>query len=165
MFRKTFISRDSQLWKRLYTSLVRLHLEYAVQVWNPYLEGDISSIENFQERAIRIPYTSLRGLTDYESRHDSWGLTKLEDRRIREALILMYKNLNNFEAISFISNPKDNFSKNLNEKRRNVGNSMRMMRESFKAKDKNDNCHKVTVRTSTLRTKSYNIGMNCQTLL
>jgi len=93
MLRKTFISRDSQLWKNLYTSLVRPHLEYAVPVWNPYLEGDISTIENVQERAARIP-TSLRGLKDYEARLDSWGLTKLEDRRIRGDLIQMYKNLN-----------------------------------------------------------------------
>ena len=63
ILRKTFISRDSQLWKNLYTSLVRPHLEHAVPVWNPYLEGDISTIENVQERAARIP-TSLRGLKD-----------------------------------------------------------------------------------------------------
>ena len=96
MLRKTFISRDSQLWKNSYTSLVRPHLEYAVPVWNPYLEGDISTIENVQERAARIP-TSLRGLKDYEARLDSWGLTKLEDRRIRGDLIQMYKNLKNLE--------------------------------------------------------------------
>ena len=48
---------------------------------------------------------------------DSWGLTKLEERRIRRDLIQMYKNLNNLEEISFISNPRDNFSKNPYEKR------------------------------------------------
>ena len=50
MLRKTFISRDSQLCKKLYAALVRPHVEYAVPVWNPYLEGDISTIENVQER-------------------------------------------------------------------------------------------------------------------
>ena len=32
MLTKTFESRDSSLWKKLYLSLVRPHLEYAVQV-------------------------------------------------------------------------------------------------------------------------------------
>ena len=58
----------------------------------------------------------------------------------------------------------DNFSKNPSEKRGNVGNSMSRMRESFKAKDRIDNCHFVTVRTSLL-TESQNIRINCQTLL
>ena len=58
----------------------------------------------------------------------------------------MYKTLNNLEEISFITNPGDNFANNPYEKRGNVGNSVSMMREIFKAKDKNDNCHFVTVR-------------------
>ena len=125
--------------------IFRPHLEYAVPVLNPYLEDDISTIEKVQERAASIP-TNLRGLKDYEARLDSWGLTKLEDRRIRGDLIQMYKNLNYLEEVSFISNIRDNFSKNPYEKRGNVGNSMSMMRESLKAKNKNDNCHFVTVR-------------------
>jgi len=31
--KKAFVNRDSHLWKNLYISLVRSHLEYAVQVW------------------------------------------------------------------------------------------------------------------------------------
>ena len=58
----------------------------------------------------------------------------------------MYKKLNKLEEISFFTNPRDNFSKNPYEKRGYVGNSMSMMRESFKSKDKNDNCHFITVR-------------------
>ena len=58
----------------------------------------------------------------------------------------MYKNLNSLEEISFISNPRESFYKNPYQKREKVGNSMSMMRESFKAKIKNDNCHFVTVR-------------------
>ena len=58
----------------------------------------------------------------------------------------MYKNLNNLEEISFISNPRESFYKIPYQKREKVGNSMSMMRESFKAKNKNDNCHFVTVR-------------------
>ena len=53
----------------------------------------------------------------------------------------------------------DNFSINPYEKRGNLGNSMSMMRESFKAKDKIDNCYLVTVRNNFLTnrvTKHWN---------
>ena len=36
MLLKTFVSRESDLWKKLYISLVRPHLEYAVQAWCSY---------------------------------------------------------------------------------------------------------------------------------
>ena len=39
---RTFESREVGLWKQLFTSMVRPHLEYAIQVWSPSLEGDIS---------------------------------------------------------------------------------------------------------------------------
>ena len=48
MLKRTFESRDPELWKDLYVSLVRPHLEYAVQAWNPHLQGDIERIERVQ---------------------------------------------------------------------------------------------------------------------
>ena len=53
MLKMTFESRDPKLWKELYVSLVRPHLEYAVQAWNPHLQGEIDKIERVQRRAIR----------------------------------------------------------------------------------------------------------------
>ena len=35
MLKRTFESREPGLWKDLYVSLVRPHLEYAVQAWKP----------------------------------------------------------------------------------------------------------------------------------
>ena len=55
MLLKTFTSRDMNLWKLLYVSLVRPHLEFASTVWNPYLAGDIETLEKVQRRAKRIP--------------------------------------------------------------------------------------------------------------
>ena len=59
MLKNTFINRDIKLWKQLYTSMIRPHLEYAIQVWNPYQIGDIDIIEIVQRRASKIP-KSLR---------------------------------------------------------------------------------------------------------
>ena len=66
MLLKTFTSRDSDLWKMLYISLVRPHLEFASTVWNPYLKGDIEKLERIQRKATKIP-TSISGL-EYEER-------------------------------------------------------------------------------------------------
>ena len=54
MLKRAFICRDPFLWKDLYVSLVRPHLENDVQAWSPFLEDDIKKIEKVQERAIRF---------------------------------------------------------------------------------------------------------------
>ena len=35
--------------------MIRPHIEYPVQVWNPRLIGDIESLEKVQPRATQIP--------------------------------------------------------------------------------------------------------------
>ena len=55
MLVKNFTCRDVDLWKQLYISLVRPHLEFASSVWNPYRQGDISILEKVQRRASKIP--------------------------------------------------------------------------------------------------------------
>ena len=61
--KEAFVCRDSGLLKNLYTSLVRPHLEHAVQVWSPTREMDIVKV---QARATKIP-TSMRNIR-YEAR-------------------------------------------------------------------------------------------------
>jgi hypothetical protein len=47
-------------------SLVRPHLEYAVQVWSPYLNNDINVREKIQRREIKISHEM--GELNYENR-------------------------------------------------------------------------------------------------
>ena len=69
--------------------MIRPHLEYAIQVWNPYQIGDIEIIERVQRRATKIP-KSLWTMS-YSERLEILGFTTLEERRTRGDLIQMYK--------------------------------------------------------------------------
>ena len=71
---------------------MRPHLEYAVQVWNPYSEGDIKKIEKIQERATKIPYRFSE--LSYDETLRRMRLTTLKNMRIRDDLIEMYTMVN-----------------------------------------------------------------------
>ena len=66
MLRNAFSSRTAAVWKPLYTTCVRPHLEFAVPAWCPYARGDINIIEKVQRRATELVH-ELRDL-DYQSR-------------------------------------------------------------------------------------------------
>ena len=55
MLKRTFVRRVTDIWKKLYTSMVRAQLENAVQVWNPTLIGDIERLEKVQRSATKRP--------------------------------------------------------------------------------------------------------------
>ena len=99
VLKKTFKSRDPKLWKKLYATHIRSHLEFGVAAWNPYQRGDIALLERAQRRVTRVPY-KFRGLT-YEDRCKRLGLTSLEKRRIRGDLIQQFKISKGIESLSF----------------------------------------------------------------
>ena len=45
---RNFYYKTPEVITRLYTSLVRLHLEYAVQFWSPFYQRDINIFESVQ---------------------------------------------------------------------------------------------------------------------
>ena len=123
------------MWKDLYVSLVRPHLEYDVQAWNPHLQTDIDKVESVQRRTTRI-LTGF-GKLEYEERLKRLGLTTLKERRLRGDLIEMYKVISNRENINWVK-PLD-LRKNLDisEPAECVrGNSLRMRRESISSRKK-----------------------------
>ena len=84
--------------KKAYTTYVRPILEYASNVWNPYLLKHISGIERVQRRFTkRIPV--LHDMS-YSERLAALDLESLEIRRLRADLTLYYKILNNLVHIS-----------------------------------------------------------------
>lgn len=89
IIRRTFVSLDSEIFKSLFKALVRPHIEYANQVWSPYLVKDIEIVENVQRRATRM-VPELKGLS-YEERLRKLRLPTLAYRRARGDLIEAYK--------------------------------------------------------------------------
>ena len=78
--RRSFEYLDKDTFKKLYTALVRPHLEYANAVWNPSKKKDITTLEKVQRRATKI----VPGLGDksYENRLKDLKLPTMTCRRI-----------------------------------------------------------------------------------
>lgn len=75
-----FISRNCktpEVMLSLYNSMVRPHLEYAVQVWSPNYRKDIDLLERIQRRATKM-IPPLRALS-YEGRLRQLNLFMLEE--------------------------------------------------------------------------------------
>jgi gas vesicle protein len=101
--KRTFITRDKIIWKKLYTTYVRPHLEFAVGAWNPYLKKDINLIEKVQHRATKVS-PAIQNLS-YEQRLNTLKLTTLETRRIRGDLIQKYKIEKGLDIITWENPP------------------------------------------------------------
>jgi ribonucleases P/MRP protein subunit RPP40 len=52
MINRTIANKEAKILLPLYKSLVRPHLEYCIQVWNPYLHKDIKTLEKFRKEPL-----------------------------------------------------------------------------------------------------------------
>jgi len=87
--RRSFDYLDKDIFKLLYTSLVRFHLEYCAVVWNPHLWKHIDMIEAVQIRATKM-VPGLRSMT-YTERLKTLKLPTMTYRRLRGDMITVYK--------------------------------------------------------------------------
>ena len=87
--RSAFMCRDENLWKKLYTTYIRPHLEFAAPAWNVYNRQDIDRIERVQHRATKVSHSLKQH--SYPDRLKVLGLTTLETRRTRGDCIQQYK--------------------------------------------------------------------------
>ena len=89
IYRRFYGSADRDTIKQLYISLVRPHLEYGSQVWDPHLARDKTSLENVQKFACRI--ASARWDAGYEDLLKLFELQPLQERRLHAKLGLLFK--------------------------------------------------------------------------
>ena len=84
----TFKHLTKDVFKLLYKSLVRPHLEYNSVIWSPHLKKDMDSIERVQRRATKM-VPELRNLS-YEDRLRQLELPTLKFRRDIADIIEVY---------------------------------------------------------------------------
>jgi len=92
MIKRNFKDRTKETILPLYKSLVRPHLDYCSQIWNPHCVKDIKLIEGVQRRATKL-VESVKDL-HYDERLNILGLMRLDKRRDRSDLIKTFKILN-----------------------------------------------------------------------
>lgn len=93
LIKHTFKHLNADIFKLLYKSLVRPHLEYASSVWCPILKIDIANLEKVQRRATKL-VPEISSLS-YSERLDHLKLPTLQYRRLRQDLLFVFKHANN----------------------------------------------------------------------
>jgi len=79
IFRRFYSYSNPEILKQLYISFVRPHLEYAVQVWDPYHATHINALEKVQKFALFMCFKAWEG--SYDSLLQRSNLPSLCQRR------------------------------------------------------------------------------------
>ena len=92
---RSFEHLSPTIFKILYTTFVRPHLEYAQSVWSPNLRKNINLIEGVQRRATKL--VSVCRNMPYEERLCMLELPTLEFRRLFCDMVQVYKHLHYYD--------------------------------------------------------------------
>ena len=100
LIRRSFDYLDGKTFVKLYTALVRPHLEYAQTIWSPHLKKHQHIIEKVQMRATKL--VDNMGDLEYSERL-RLNLPTLAYRRMRGDVIELYKHFRKYDR-AIISN-------------------------------------------------------------
>ena len=100
LFYRQYQFCDSKSLKQMYISLVRPHLEYAAQVWDPHLQQNIGDIERVQKFALRI--CSKEWEKEYTELLDCFELPTLQNRCFYLKICHLYKIIHGLSYFSLI---------------------------------------------------------------
>ena len=101
LIRRTFNFLDCKLFKQLYTTFVRPHLEYGQAVWSPFLKKQVDMVENVQIRATKL-VDGLQNL-EYSERLKILDLPTLVYRRARGDMIEVFKHIHSYDTLTISS--------------------------------------------------------------
>ena len=88
LYRKFYKWASPDALLNLYFGIVRPHLEYAVPVWNPYLQKHVHNFEGVQKFALKVCTKSWDA--SYEDCLLTCHVPLLAVRRTRQMLCLIY---------------------------------------------------------------------------
>ena len=77
-------------------AIVRPHLEYCIQAWNPHLSKEIDMLEKIQRRATKL----IPGLRDLRYEERKWTDNTI-NAKIKGDQIEVFKILNGYENIDY----------------------------------------------------------------
>ena len=97
IYRRFYTSANQETLKQLYISLVRPHVEYACQVWDPYLDKDKKLLEDVQKFGCKI--ASHQWDSSYQDLLQLLELQTLEERRLHLKLGVLFKIIHSFHDI------------------------------------------------------------------
>ena len=115
LYRRFYGNADPTALFELYTALVRPHLEYACEVWNPHLQKERDQLERVQKYGLRM--CSKQWSAGYTDVLSLFKIPTLSDRREYLSLCTMFKitqEMMYFPTNVFVPKLPDNLSSSSN---------------------------------------------------
>ena len=94
-FRQFYKHASTDTIRKLYLTIVQPHLEYACEIWDPYLAKDCQMIESIQKFASRVCLKQWSRNTRYQDMLEFLNMPSLATRRRQRKLCTLYKIVNN----------------------------------------------------------------------
>ena len=95
LIQRSFSHLDGKVFKTLFTSFVRPHLEYVSAVWSPHLKKHINQIEKVQRRATKR-VNGFKNLP-YDERLRRLHIPTLAFRRLKTDMVELFKHLHVYD--------------------------------------------------------------------